>query len=662
MVTPKRVSSRAKPVVKYDSQSDDANNNSTPKKDKKRKSTTISNTPAKKMKKNKVPKEDKVPITLYKTPIKSTLKIAMGSYTPHTKNKLIYKNMVSNKSSVPERKRRQKLAYKILKAIYLKSKDLDAKTNEFKSYAILFKFFCDLSGKPSDKGKTWLEMGNNFDRFENDNELMYSYISNTTSQIEARITENTGLPSVKNINLTLEKLLIFVVLIWLDGVHDKYCKTSLISTIMNTDSFLNNPVPLFEPNIRNLIANKLQYGDIPVSIQRMIEYGIINRNKSYDNLFDYTTGGSLEVKVKYNVYQLFAEMWKGNPEPIIIDNAKQIYADSPIRINLAYDQGTGRVPEAFRAFKHMENNIVIENVLTMGGLVDPGRFMQDQKISYKGMFSGMFDVDNPRVQGKFAMDDIKFVFNLEGYGKILEMSCYPGKPVVSNPNDITENTDFMVLRINNFPITAGRTKNEGSISKFCGDFFQILYSITYNLSRKNSHNPVKKYVMASGDGMVVGIHAFMSLVMGDEFCFIFDTSSRNYKQGQQLYGLSKYIKVKSNINSPQITGNSNKMNTGNNKNNVVSKKLFVSKPSPRVPKTRPISFKKSVSTKPGSRPRTSKPSSSKKTPVVMVSVRKTPRPATAPASRKTPGRTPVNTIMVNASVRTTRSRSRSARK
>jgi hypothetical protein len=372
----------------------------------------------------------------------------------------------------------------------------------------------------------------------------------------------------------------------------------------------------------------------------MIDFKILSRQNT-NNGFDYTTASSFEKTLKVNFYQLFAELWKTDPNPLFFDNTTQLYADSPIRINLAYDQGTARIPDAFREIKASNNNIEITNVLTLGGLVDPGRFLQVQKIGYTGMFSGMFNLDDPFVQGKFAMDNIKFVFNLVGYPKkLFEMSCYPALPAVTNPEKITIDNDFMVLRINGKEIKAGKTAAEGSISKFCGDFFQTLYNITYNLSRKNQKQKPIKYVMASGDGVAFVMNAFMSIVMDDDFCFILDDYDKiNYKRGQVLYGLSKYIKVKRESNRVNLTNNNN--------NSPIAKKLFVPIPSPRLPKVRPVAvLKNRPSTKPGSRPRS------------LTTLKKTPRTITAAVSK----RTPVNTIMVNANVRTTRSRSRSARK
>jgi hypothetical protein len=332
---------------------------------------------------------------------------------------------------------------KILTRIYSHSQTIsNPASKEFQAHAVLYKFFCDIKGKL---------LYDEFNEYVDIPGWLDDYIQKVTSEITTKITPPPN-DLTEDIDFNEETLMIFMVLVWLDATHDDYCKNTLLRTLYDSTSFMNDPVVLFPNPIRYRMIRAFQTGRLPIPIQRMIEDGIVKMIEVQPNLFDYQVLTGFEKILKEKIFDILGHH---STDVLEVPNTNKLFSSTKaFRINYTLDQGDGRIQESIGNIKvsnDSDNKLRIENAMTMGGLVDPGRFFHENlNVGYQSMFSGIFPrrwIDGqPHVNGKFALGNITFKFNLEGQS-LFSVRCFPGRPAVSSRAD--ENTDFMVLRINN---------------------------------------------------------------------------------------------------------------------------------------------------------------------------------------------------------------------
>jgi len=283
----------------------------------------------------------------------------------------------------------------------------------------------------------------------------------------------------------------------------------------------------------------------------MISEGIIERVGTAPP-YDYKAVSGFETRFKSRAFEIFGIDRPGDTFTIV--NNQHLVSTKKFRLNYALDQGSGRVEEKLGAVMYAqraghEGPLKVLNTITTGGLVDPGRFMQKHAhVGFMSIFSPILPRNFPPViSGKLNLGKVNFHFvyddgnatsNSEEH--LFDVRCFPKRPTLTAVNRINENTDFIALEINKTPVVAGRTADEGTISKFFGDFLQILYIIVYNKDRRDKSVDHSRYVLSTGDGMAFVIYLFMQACMDGEFICMFDPYSVGYSRDFSVYGLGRY--------------------------------------------------------------------------------------------------------------------------
>jgi hypothetical protein len=436
----------------------------------------------------------------------------------------------------------QAISRTLLTEIYKQSKLLNQDSERFSAYAVLYKVLSDIQGKPL------------LDEFEDyawtDPTWVTSYVTTATNAIQERLQINAS--EHEKIIFNDSKLMTFMVLMWLDATHDDYCKNTLVTTLYSPDSFMNHTEQLFENPIRNRMIRAFQDYKVPPQVVRMISEGIIERVGSVPP-YDYKAATGFESRFKSRAFEIFGI--DRPPDMFTIVNNQHLVSTKEFRLNYALDQGSGRVEEKLGAVMYAKRSgnpglLKVLNTITTGGLVDPGRFMQKHAhVGFMSIFSPIFPRNFPPViSGKLNLGKVNFQFVYDDGNAtpnseeehLFDVRCFPKRPTLTAVNRIDENTDFIALEINKTPVVAGRTADEGTISKFFGDFLQILYIIVYNKNRRDVNGNLSRYVFSTGDGMAFVIYLFMQACMDGEFICMFDPYSVGYSREFSVYGLGRY--------------------------------------------------------------------------------------------------------------------------
>ncbi len=437
-----------------------------------------------------------------------------------------------------------------------------------KPYTVLYKFFDDL----------YLPQVRKFSKFIGNDSLLTFYIEKAALAIRGNTTKKIGGSEVP-IVFNKKQLVTFAVLMWLDSIHDGYYKDTLIKALYDdTSSIFLKHLDVFSKPVRFELIQIIQgetWKTIPVlfALADGSFIDVLQKNGKFDFA---ATSGKFEAFLKNKIGVLF-----GAPRPKIIGHTTVLTSDKYIRINMAIDQGDGRIPDALLASQYAKvpgNQLKINNTLTIAGLVDPGRFFLIQRMGYTSLLSGLFNIDEPTINGKIVMDDIKFGFyykpnSSNNRKQHLFTANYNVEPRTTGGSAIDMITLNLINKSGAVQLRPGTTAKEGDITKFFGDFYQVLINNAYNIDREGG----SYYTLGSGDGVMIAMNTFMSGVMGAPIAMFVDsgklTESRtNQTQPVKLYlpeSELSHIQVVSNRQSPTFTNQSSK-NKNNNKNEVTS--------------------------------------------------------------------------------------------
>jgi hypothetical protein len=545
-------------------------------------------------------------------------------------------NATNNENKNMKKPEQESLKSKILKKI--------SKMNgDYHSLAFLYEFFEDCA----------LTSITKFKKLQNDVELEI-YINKALRAIKKGTTPNV-LKSEEAIEFGTKDLVTFTVLMWLDSIHDGYYDNTFLTALRfdKTSSF-SKEIDLFPLETRDFIGGIIQsdWERIPL-VNYLVKNGAIELVKDVIGRNDLKAQpGKFEGLLKNNFNKVFN--YSDNVKPIVVGLTNTLRSDIPVRINVAIDQSSNaRIQDTMLAIKYKitegnGNLLRIDNTLTLAGLVDPGKIFLQQRIGHRSIMSGLFDVDDPKLNGKIVMDNIKFKFyhrnkNNKDVKFLFESGYVVGPPRFSGEKSV----DFILLRLKNsnpkeqpvFLRPGANNKQEAGISKFFGDFYQVLINNAYNKDRKkrgiNSYYP-----MCTGDGFTAGMHRYMAHVMGAPFALILDPATDTVKNSHQFKPLQFYfppevmahMSTEKNIQSPQLTQNNTNIKTN-------SPKSVASSPIRSINKKKPI---QSMSTKPGSRPRSAKRKTPTPRSVKMMNVNTKPRSIIVSAKRNSPSPMIVN--------------------
>ena len=375
---------------------------------------------------------------------------------------------------------------------------------------------------------------------------------------------------LKNVDTTFklegDDLIDFSLLIYLDMYHDSSAKTTFIE-------FLNSEIPTTFLNVKSidykpttLIRNMIKLGVFGVIPEKKKE-AIINSGNikpiskfepilksNYIKLFDIEDVITIRPNVKLSDYI---------KDDVILPVSIDQESSSKI-VTRIIEQSSVTRKNTKNRMKTKKKEYIFPPLLTLANLIDSGVGMVG--ATFLGEIERIFDHKRgfaPRAKYIFGVEKFKF---------------HNSNITIQGDND--NYGKYQIILNNNKPFAAGATKAQAKnsndkfvkISKFCGDFLQILTTASIQ------QHPGEDCVIASGDAMMGTICLFVQtrLIKNTKPKLIFDMSIDGSGKNLSLFGLRKYIKQgkvrNNNLNITQIT----------NETMVNGPTSSVRQPTPRV--------------------------------------------------------------------------------
>jgi hypothetical protein len=375
-------------------------------------------------------------------------------------------------------------------------------------------------------------------------ERQYNVINNNIRPRPNNIRQG-GDPNANKLTINLsnyDNKINFCLLMWLDMSHDG----TLGADGMNFESFLQSSV------LRTFLGENPTLVNNTVLMKRMLDIGVIQEGKSKGTkekrikLTGLWPGNQFENKVKTNLPYLFdvgaplvktAEVVKlatfavnreNKPIYVSIDSESEKKTISKLIDNAKYifkSRNRGRI-----------NRYFLKPIITLANRVDPGRLMPSKGVSEE--FAKLMQEENKLKSTQlYNVKDCAFQV---GNTRLTLTSGTKG----------TFNLRFGRGNRNiNIPhgITAGTAKKSASdeekLSKFLGDFMQILVAASNNGAGPVTHT----MVIGTLDGIMSGMTCFIfKNILGQEPKLFIDMS---YKQANQVYmfGVDNLIKTSRNV-------------------------------------------------------------------------------------------------------------------
>ena len=308
----------------------------------------------------------------------------------------------------------------------------------------------------------------------------------------------------------------FLVLMWLDVSHDATVIKGLRTNLQTKKPIYYTFREFLDLKISNILVPNTPKIKITEFISKLRDAGAIDYNTNNSNIVDITTNPGFEVKLKTNFENLFdlndilkatssesiGKYLKNKNNPIYISVDQESDKQSPIStliIKSKYD--------ITRSNGTKKSLYGIKSLVTLANIIDPGA-IKGKKGSLLRDVSQLFERP-PRVFSTFV-DITKFDLD----GKIIEI--------------IPSSTNYgkYDLKIGTKIVEGGKTKGKAQekndkllkISKFCGDFLQIL---SVAAAQKTINCTV-----GTGDAMMATMHLFIQKhVLGEPNPrIVFDTS------------------------------------------------------------------------------------------------------------------------------------------
>ena len=388
----------------------------------------------------------------------------------------------------------------------------------------------------------------------------------------------------------------FLVLLWLDMSHD--------ATVVKGLTEHKPPKPIYytfreflDLKISNILVPNTPKIKITEFISKLNETGAIDYNTNNSNIVDITAKPGFEVKLKTNFENLFdlndilkatssesiGKYLKNKNNPIYISVDQESDKQSPIStliIKSKYD--------IKRSNGTKKSLYGIKSLVTLANIIDPGA-IKGKKGSLLKDVSQLFERP-PRVFSTFV-DITKFDLD----GKIIEI--IPSSATYGKYD----------LKIGTKIVEGGKTKAKAQekndkllkISKFCGDFLQIL---SVAAAQKTINCTV-----GTGDAMMATMYLFIQKHVLEEPNprIVFDTSYHSGRSNIIICGFSKqfipnYVKNKaiSPSNKTGVTRPMRETNYNKNANKSVPKPLNAQNQKPtgsvkqRTPQNKPQGAKR----------------------------------------------------------------------
>ena len=389
------------------------------------------------------------------------------------------------------------------------------------------------------------------------------FINEQYEILKDNVRSNGKKNTLNLLNLSDIDKLDFCLLIWLDMRHDAKTKTSDSMKDVSFEKFLNNKDSPLKMIIENPPA--FQMTDL---MNKMIVLKILK---------DFKNPGpqNWERRIKDNLPKLF-----GIKEPNIISSQK-VYGfdpENPINISIDSEGKQSAISMLIAINKRKVNNnstrYPIRSIITIANRADPGNTMPTGGVQqeWTKLFDNSGNLKSTQIYNvsdcEFKIGDTKLeltsgtkgTFNMTVNGKPIKVGSTAGnvRPV-NNFNLHPENRGRFPTQ--NIYKIQKLQKNELRVSKFLGDFMQILTVCS---------EPQIGKVTAFGtlDGVAAGMYTFISKRLMNMEPRLFIDMYIDKGNVINVYGFSQYLNARRNANQSVI--HTYRGNNGNTRNTAGS--------------------------------------------------------------------------------------------
>lgn len=321
-------------------------------------------------------------------------------------------------------------------------------------------------------------------------------------------TLSDNLPTTVNIEMNDEKLINFLVMIWLDMTHDETVKLN-----MAFQDFLNSDYVKF------LITTPVKFVQTQ-TINKLIEYGILKIDQ--DKLYRFNTSDKSvsDSALKNNIHNI----WGNGKGKFELRSPSKIKSRilNPLRpIYMSLDSEDSNLNELIK-YSKIGNNYYIKPLINVANLLDPGRGggRTGQRGGTMNRITRQVFRNEPYTHYKFDVNTYKFVF-----GKYMTIDI-----TLTNAMEYNVSVNGVFL---NMGTTTAKAKSGGIIekmSKFMGDFAQII-------TVAHQYKSGLRVVSGTLDGVFVGITAFIHKeLFGLKPRIMFDNSTYGVQNAIIMHG------------------------------------------------------------------------------------------------------------------------------
>ena len=306
--------------------------------------------------------------------------------------------------------------------------------------------------------------------------IQHDIISKPGSTLSDRLP-----PSTLNIEMNDDKIINFLVMIWLDMTHDE---TVPLDT--SFEDFLKSEYVSF------LLKKPVKFTKITNTIDKMIKYEILKVENGKLYRYSKTQKSISDSTLKNNIHNI----WNNGEGMYFLSSTGKIKSKvkQPIKpIYMSLDSEDTNLVEIIKSSK-IGNSYYIKPLINVSNLLDPGRgggSTGQRGGTMDRLTRQLFKSDKPYTHYKFDVNTYTFNF-----GNYMTISIY------------INNTEFNIS-VNDVPLKMGTTTQKAKggsviekISKFMGDFAQIL-------TVSHQYKQGLRAVSGTIDGVFVGMTAFL---------------------------------------------------------------------------------------------------------------------------------------------------------
>ena len=338
-----------------------------------------------------------------------------------------------------------------------------------------------------------------------------NHISSDTKHIKFSKNEINLKSSNKDFNLN------FLFLVYLDMVHDGTYTGNSFKTFLNSDIakiLIGNQIPKFK--ITTMMNNIMKITPT------------INNNKTNTNI---RAKKGFETAIKTNLEGVFGvnEWSKQTIKASNLDITKSLYItlDAERSATLGAASGVGSSISSIISNSKKNKQRLLKPLFTVGSLTDPGSGYLQRGLKF---FAPNIVSKDPSSSAKWCLQLMTFNIN--------------DKMNVEMGFDDKNNTYTCKINENDIPVGTRRNNANTTvtaISKFMGDFTQVLYNVSLMKHYEKSRQDIKdKLCLGTNDGSLSLMYAFMVHNLVDKMPkMILDMSKNNEIIIYNLHGFSR---------------------------------------------------------------------------------------------------------------------------